>query len=126
MSKHTFFKAAGLTAALLLGTASMTSCKFIKSILNTQIEDEDYIVGQLYADELVKETPIRFERSNNSGTAGGNHSSSGFGMTLNNKDNRKLYAAIDKWYGTPYQYGGCSTKGVDCSCFVGNIFKTVY
>ncbi|MBQ7061658.1 MAG: C40 family peptidase [Bacteroidales bacterium] len=126
MNKHRIIHVVALTGALLLSSTTMTSCKFIKNILNTQLEDEDYIVGQLYADELVKETPMRFERPANTGSGSTTQATSGFGMQLNDKDNRKLYAAIDKWYGTPYQYGGCSTSGVDCSCFVGNIFKTVY
>jgi peptidoglycan DL-endopeptidase CwlO len=29
------------------------------------------------------------------------------------------------WLGVPYLWGGCSTKGVDCSCFVQNVLKTV-
>ena len=103
---------------------SMTSCKAIKNFLNTQLEDEDYIVGQLYADEYVKETPVNLSRTNNAGASATNTAKCGIALT--NKDNKKLYNAIDSWYGTPYLYGGCSTNGVDCSCFVDNIFKTVY
>ncbi len=108
---------------VLVATCCLTSCSTIKKFLNTQLEDEDFIVGQLYADELVKESPVHYKKQPASGTttAGGKT-----GISLNAKDNPKLYAAIDSWYGAPYQYGGCSTKGVDCSCFVGNIFKSVY
>lgn len=116
-----------LVAALVASCVAMSSCKAIKQFLNTDISDEDYIVGQLYADEYVKETPVTF-RQNRQGQSSGGHAggSSATGIELNDKDNRKLYSAIDSWYGTPYQYGGCSTSGVDCSCFVGNIFKSVY
>lgn len=107
-------------------TVMMSSCKAVKNFFNTDLEDEDYIVGQLYADEYVKEKPLRFNPpSGNSGT-GNTGAGTRCGIQLNDKDNRKLYEAIDKWYGTPYLYGGCSTSGVDCSCFVGNIFKSVY
>lgn len=116
-----------IIGALVALTLSMSSCKAIKQFLNTELSDEDYIVGQLYADEYVKEKPLTFQRANrpNGGSAGGGHTSA-TGLELNDKDNRKLYAAIDEWYGTPYQYGGCTKAGVDCSCFVGNIFKSVY
>lgn len=105
--------------------AGMVSCQAIKKFLNTDLQDEDFIVGQLYADEYVKETPLPIARRGGS-AASSNSNISKTGIELNSKDNRSLYAAIDNWYGTPYQYGGCSTTGVDCSCFVGNIFKTVY
>lgn len=110
---------------LVLSAGMFTSCDAIKRFLNTDLQDEDYIVGQLYADEYVKEQPYRPNASGGNaprpGTPG--HST---GIVLNDKDNRSLYSAIDSWYGTPYLYGGCSTSGVDCSCFVGNIFKSVY
>ena len=103
----------------------MTSCDAIKKFLSTDLSDEEYIVGQLYADEYVKETPVQFRGTKpTKPNAGGGSGSTG--IELNDKDNRDLYAAIDSWYGTPYLYGGCSTSGVDCSCFVGKIFKSVY
>ncbi len=117
-------KHAILLVAVIAMCGSMVSCKAIKKFLNTDLSDEEYIVGQLYADEYVKEKPVQIARRSD-GNTGGNASSK-TGIELNDKDNRKLYAAIDKWYGTPYQYGGCSTSGVDCSCFVDNIYKTVY
>lgn len=101
----------------------LSSCDAIKKFLNTDLSDEEYIVGQLYADEYVKETPVQYRRTNTQ--PNGTHQG-GSGIELNDKDNRDLYAAIDSWYGTPYLYGGCSTSGVDCSCFVGKVFKSVY
>lgn len=118
MKKNIVFAFVALTA---LGTLS--SCDAIKKFMSTDLQDEDYIVGQLYADEYVKETPFRQRgHINNSGGSNGSR----LGIDLNEKDNKALYDAIDSWYGTPYLYGGCSTSGVDCSCFVGNIYKTVY
>ena len=113
---------------LFLAVLTFSSCNAIKNFLNTNLEDEDYIVGQLYADEYVKEIPLRITPSSGVAKANGNIASgeSKTGIVLTDKDNKALYAAIDAWYGTPYQYGGCSTSGVDCSCFVGNVFKTVY
>ena len=41
-------------------------------------------------------------------------------------DNALLYNAIAAWIGTPYRYGGTTKAGVDCSAFVGHIYKEVY
>ncbi len=114
-----------LSLAAMLSVVSFSSCKLLNKIFSSNLEDEDFIVEQLYADEYVKEETVRRPKTPdnkaNNGSAG-----SKCGMELNDKDNPKLYEAIDSWYGTPYLYGGCSTSGVDCSCFVGHIFKTVY
>ena len=40
--------------------------------------------------------------------------------------NVALYQFIDDWYGTPYHYGGTTSAGVDCSGFVGNLYREVY
>ncbi len=40
--------------------------------------------------------------------------------------NVKLYAFIEDWYATPYQYGGKSKTGVDCSGFVIRLYNEVY
>lgn len=99
-----------------------TSCQALKNFLSQDLEDEDFIIGQLYADEFVEEVPHVPVRSGRS--SGGKDTKMGIEVTA--KDNAKLYEAIESWYGTPYLYGGCTTDGVDCSCFVGNIFRTVY
>lgn len=38
----------------------------------------------------------------------------------------RLYAFSNDWYGTPYKYGGCDRRGVDCSCFVNILYQSVY
>jgi murein DD-endopeptidase / murein LD-carboxypeptidase len=40
--------------------------------------------------------------------------------------NNKLYSFIDNWYAVPYQYGGKSKAGIDCSSFVIKLYKEVY
>lgn len=41
-------------------------------------------------------------------------------------ENIPLYSFIDEWYGTPYQYGGKSKKGIDCSGFTATLYQQVY
>lgn len=38
---------------------------------------------------------------------------------------RLLRDAVDAWYGTPYVYGGSSSRGVDCSAFVQLLYRDV-
>ncbi len=114
-----------IIAAATLLSLSMASCDALKRFFNTDLQDEDYIVGQLYADEFVQEKPLR-PSGNNRRNPNNNTPGHSTGIELNDKDNPKLYSAIDSWYGTPYLYGGCTTSGIDCSCFVGKIFKSVY
>lgn len=36
-----------------------------------------------------------------------------------------LLEIAERWLGTRYQWGGCTLKGVDCSCFVKNVLEAV-
>ena len=38
----------------------------------------------------------------------------------------ELYLYIDQWLGTPHKMGGLSKSGVDCSAFVGEVYRNVY
>jgi hypothetical protein len=49
-----------------------------------------------------------------------------FGIRFTGAENKQLIKAIDAWMGVPYQLGGCSKSGIDCSCFVQEIYSEVY
>lgn len=105
---------------LALACAMLGSCQSLKKFFSTDLEEEDFIISQLYADELVDEKPFKpvvreSQRTRNTSVT--------LGVDI---ENAKLRTAIESWYGTPYLYGGCTKEGVDCSCFVGNIYKSVY
>lgn len=48
------------------------------------------------------------------------------GTSASQLKSEKLYLFIDEWKGTPYKYGGTSRSGVDCSGFVGELYRQVY
>ncbi len=40
--------------------------------------------------------------------------------------NIKLYEFINKWWATPYKFGGDDSNGIDCSAFAGKLLSAVY
>lgn len=48
------------------------------------------------------------------------------GLSIEYDDNHSLYLEVSEWVGTPYCYGGRSSKCVDCSGFVHSVYKKVY
>lgn len=48
------------------------------------------------------------------------------GVDVESITNFKLFKQIDEWWGTPYQMGGCTKDGVDCSAFVNTLMAAVF
>ena len=118
MRKHLFY------LLLCLATASLaTSCESIKRFLNKDLEEEDFSMGELYVDEYVKEVPYVPTPSAEARRLGNVNA---LGIEREPGDNEELYNAIQQWMGTPYRYGGTDKNGVDCSAFVGHIYREVY
>lgn len=46
--------------------------------------------------------------------------------SLLNEETKDLYKFINEWWKTPYQYGGSSKRGIDCSAFTQSLYKKVY
>jgi murein DD-endopeptidase / murein LD-carboxypeptidase len=40
--------------------------------------------------------------------------------------NVALLSAVDEWYGTPYELGGSTKDGIDCSAFVQAVYNKVF
>lgn len=102
------------------GSLLVNSC----SIFSSDLEDEDfYLVENNDGKKTYKKKSTKTATPKKSATP---KAKGKMNVTLCDKDNRKLYDEIAKWYGTPYKYGGCSEAGIDCSCFVGKIYLAVY
>ncbi len=109
---------------LLIGAVlSFSSCDAVKRFLATDLEEEDYSLGELYVDEYVKEVPYVPTPSPEAKSEGRVNA---LGIEREAGDNEVLYDAIQSWIGTPYRYGGTTKEGVDCSAFVGHIYQQVY
>lgn len=119
-----------MTAVVL---CAFSGCTSMKKLLSTDLEeasDEDWIIGKLYEDEYVKESPYRPAGNSGDGTykapAGASEAARSLAAIRSRKDDKALYDALMPWMGVPYLYGGTTKKGVDCSAFVGAIYKTRY
>ncbi|MBR6291291.1 MAG: C40 family peptidase [Bacteroidales bacterium] len=108
-------------SSILLG-----SCTSLKQFMARDLEDEDFIIGQLYVDEVVKETPVIAKPVEQKPKANPTDCNNALGLKCNDSDNAALYEAVNSWLGVPYKYGGTDRNGIDCSAFVGTIFRQVY
>ncbi|TYP96138.1 lipoprotein Spr [Sphingobacterium allocomposti] len=48
------------------------------------------------------------------------------GVSARDLKNRALYNFIDSWMGSPHRLGGSEKSGIDCSGFVGILYREVY
>ena len=106
----------------------LSGCSSIRSFMARDLEDEDFIIGQLYVDERVDEVPVIASpvKPKPQKTDDGRDCNNALGLKCNDNDNAALYEAVNSWLGVPYRYGGTDRNGIDCSAFVGRIYKDVY
>jgi cell wall-associated NlpC family hydrolase len=118
------------SAAIVLSCAALLfgGCQTLRNFMARDLEDEDFIISQLYADEHVVETPVIATRVNAKPQrkADGSECSNALGLECSGDDNALLYETINSWLGVPYKYGGTDRNGIDCSAFVGTVFREVY
>lgn len=47
---------------LVVALLSLSGCETVRNFMARDLEDEDFIIGQLYADERVDEVPVIGQR----------------------------------------------------------------
>lgn len=114
-----------LSATLL----SLSGCQSLQKLLATDLEvtsDEDWIIGKLYEDEYVKESPYQPASSLGVTVPASSSSAQTLAAIRTTDDDKALFDVLMPWMGTPYKYGGTNRQGVDCSAFVGAVYKERY
>lgn len=115
-----------LLAAVALACVVLASCESVKRFMARDLEEEDFVIGQLYADELVRETPVIASPVAPVSAPKEAAGSNALGLEYSPNDNSALYETVNSWMGVPYKYGGNDRSGIDCSAFVGQVVKNVY
>lgn len=111
---------------MVVGSLCLTGCSTLRSFMARDLEDEDFIVGQLYADERVEEVPVIAQPVKPQARRQADGCDNALGLKCNDDDNALLYETVNSWLGVPYKYGGNDRQGIDCSAFVGAIYREVY
>ena len=116
------------TLIMLLCVVALTGCTSVKSFMARDLDDEDFVIGQLYADERYDETLVIAEPvdAKPQRMPDGSDCNNALGLKCNSSDNEQLYKTVNSWLGVPYRYGGTDRNGIDCSAFVGTVFREVY
>ncbi len=109
---------------LAVALLSLSGCETVRNFMARDLEDEDFIIGQLYADERVDEVPVIGQRVKVEPKAG--ECQNALGLKCGEGENKDLYETVNSWLGVPYLYGGTTRAGIDCSAFVGAVYKDVY
>lgn len=106
--------------------ATLAGCQSLRQFMARDLEDEDFIIGQLYVDEVVRETPVIAKPVEPKPKQLPTDCNNALGLKCSDTDNAALYEAVNSWLGVPYKYGGTDRNGIDCSAFVGTIVRQVY
>lgn len=106
-------------------TVLLSGCQSLQKFMSRDLEDEDFVIGQLYVDEVVRETPV-IARPVASSKEKESGKTNALGLSYSPDDNAALYETINEWLGVPYKYGGTDRNGIDCSAFVGVVYRKVY
>lgn len=102
-----------------------SGCQSLQQFMSRDLEDEDFVIGQLYVDEVVRETPV-IARPVATPRETTSRTTNPLGLTYSPDDNAELYEVVNDWLGVPYKYGGTDRDGIDCSAFVGVVYRQVY
>ena len=104
----------------------LTGCESIQKFMSRDLEDEDFVIGQLYVDEVAQETPVIGQPVVTPTESQSSTGSNPLGLAYSPDDNAALYEVVNEWLGVPYKYGGTDRNGIDCSAFVGVVYRKVY
>ena len=107
---------------LILVSGLLSSCGVVKSIFIGKVRIDTIRIPPIHDTTLVV-TVKYFDTTNK---ALKERYAEKLKISPDSLTNTDLYAFINRWWGTPYVWGGDDLNGIDCSAFIQWLFVEVY
>lgn len=119
----------GKIFSALLITLSLPACTLFKKPATPDYSTSLYINGPAHKDSASAVVPVSITNKrtlSRSDSLLKSRYAQYLQLPADSINNLKLYRFIDEWLNTPYQWGGTTKRGIDCSALMQRLLAEVY